>query len=179
MAQLGHGDYHAIPQDGGRVIIIETPFDERIRIIQIDLNKTIVPYGNVAQQRAVEGKAKMYEAAAPAASADMSSYVSKSAKGKGIVTGGGDLVADISEGKKALKDVPEKELPEAMQTMKPEERQKYLEKQNAERERLAAELKELVLQRDAYLREKEKKDAPADADSFDRSVSKTLEKQIR
>ena len=179
MAKLGGGEYHAIPQDGGRVIIIETPFDERIRIIQIDLNKTIVPYGNIVQQRAVESKAMMYEAAAPAASADMSSYVSKSAKGKGIVTGGGDLVADIAEGKKALKDVPEKELPETMQGMKPEARQAYLDKQNAERERLAAELKELVLQRDAYLRDKEKEAAPKAGDSFDRSVSKTLEKQIR
>lgn len=179
MANLGGGDYHAIPQDGGRVIIIETPFDERIRIIQIDLNKTIVPYGDMSQQRDVESKTRLYEKAAPAASADMSSYVNKSAKGKAIITGGGDLVADIAEGKKALKDVPEKELPAAMQTMKPGERQAYLDKQNGERLRLSAELKELVLKRDAFLQEKEKQAAPAAGDNFDRSVSKTLEKQIR
>lgn len=179
MARLGGGDYHAIPQDGGRVIIIETPFDERIRIIQINLNKTVVPYGNVVQKEAVENKTRLYMEAAPAASADMSSYVNKSAKGKGIITGGGDLLADIAEGKKALKDVPEKELPAVMQKMKPGERQTYLDKQNDERLRLSAELKEQVLKRDAFLQEKEKQAAPAAIDNFDRSVSKTLEKQIR
>ena len=181
MAKLGNGEYHAIPQDGGRVVIIATPYDERIRVIQIELNKTVVPYGSAVRQEAVKSKAEMYEKAAPAASADMSSYVSKSAKGKSIVTGGGDLVADVTGGKKKLADVPEKELPPAMQAMPPAERENYIAKQSAERETLSAELKELVLNRDAFIREKEAEQAASGGatDSFDQSVAKTLKKQIK
>lgn len=180
MAKLGSGDYHAIPQDGGRVIIIETPYDERIRIIQIELNKTVIPYGNRARQQAVESKTRMYAAAAPAESADMSSYVSKSAKGKSIVTGDGDLLADVESGEQALAAVPEQELPPVMQSMSAEERAAYVDKQAADRERLSAELKQLVMERDTYIREQEKtKEKEVKGDSFDRSVSETLKKQLR
>jgi hypothetical protein len=179
MAKLGGGEYLAIPQDGGQVISIDTPYDEKMRAIQLDLNKTMLPYGSTVQQDAVKNKALMYEAATRASSADMSSYVSKSAKGKSIVTGSGDLVADVQEGKANLSSVPKAELPQAMQSMNPEEQKKYLDERASEREKLSRELKNLVMQRDQYLRDKEKTAPSTTGDSFDQSVSKTLQKQIR
>lgn len=179
MAKLGNGDYLAIPQDGGRVRVIATPYDEQIVIIQRKLNVTIIPYGSTARQSEVREKARMYEAAPPAASADMSSYVSKSKGGGAVVTGGGDLVLDSREGRVKLESLPKEQLPAEMQTMSPAEQEAYLKGKAAERETLARELAELVQKRDAYVRDEEKKAPKGPEDSFDAGVKRTLEKQMK
>jgi uncharacterized protein YegL len=53
MARLGAGEYIAIPQDGGRIVVIETPYDEEIVIIQRQLNVTVIPYGKRESQARV------------------------------------------------------------------------------------------------------------------------------
>ena len=179
MARLGKGDYLAIPQDGGRVRVIVTPYDDRIVIIQRKLNVTIIPYGSRARQSEVESKARMYEAAPAPAAADMSSYVSKSKGGGGVVTGGGDLVEDAKEGRVKLDALPQTDLPPEMQKMSPAEQAGYVKEKAAEREKLSAELAELVKKRDAYVREEEKKAPKGPEDSFDAGVKRTLEKQMK
>ncbi len=179
MARMGKGEYLAIPQDGGRVRVIETPYDEQIIIIQRKLNVTIVPYGSRAVQSEVEDKAKMYEKAAPSAAADMSSYVNKSAGGKSVVTGSGDLVADFNDGKVKLDKVPEAELPAELQKMSPAERETFVNEKTAERDALSKELAGLVQKRDTFVRDEEKKAPTAPADSFDSGVKKTLEMQMK
>ncbi|MDR2450699.1 MAG: VWA domain-containing protein [Candidatus Accumulibacter sp.] len=176
MARLGHGDYHAIPQDGGRVVIIVTPFDERIREIQFRLNKTVIPYGSRIKQREVEDKTRQYEAAVPAA-AEISSFVSKSGKGSKVITGSGDLVDAVHTGKARLGEIPVEELPPAMQKMSAAERERYVAERRAEREKLSGELGEIVLLRDAYLKEQSARE-PVEADSFDRAVKETLKNQV-
>jgi hypothetical protein len=177
VARLGHGDYHAIPQDGGQVVIVVTPFDERIRKIQIELNKTVIPYGSRVEQRLVESKRSQYEAAAAPAAAEMSSFVNKSGKGGKVITGGGDLVDAVHTGKARLAEIPVEELPPAMQEMPAAERERYVAERKAEREKLSRELSEIVLSRDAYLREQSARE-PAPSDSFDRAVKETLKNQV-
>lgn len=175
MARLGHGDYHAIPQDGGQVVIVVTPFDERIRKIQIELNKTVVPYGSRMEQRRTESRTRQYEIA-PAA-ADISSFVNKSSRGVKVITGGGDLVDAVKAGKAKPGEIPAEELPPAMQKMSAAERERYVAERQAEREKLSRELGAIVLQRDAYLKEQSARE-PAKADSFDRAVKETLKNQM-
>ena len=175
MARLGHGDYHAIPQDGGQVVIVVTPFDERIRKIQIELNKTVVPYGSRMEQRGTESRIRQYEIA-PAA-ADISSFVNKSSRGVKVITGGGDLVDAVKAGKAKPGEIPAEELPPAMQKMSAAERERYVAERQAEREKLSRELGAIVLQRDAYLKEQSARE-PAKADSFDRAVKETLKNQM-
>ncbi|MDL2268447.1 VWA domain-containing protein [Desulfosarcina sp. OttesenSCG-928-A07] len=180
MARLGAGQYLSIPQDGGRTTIIETPYDTEIRILQKDLNLTIIPYGTSVRQESVKAKAKMYEAVAPSTAADMSSYVSKTGRGRSAVTGSGDLVADVEKGKTTLSQVAKTDLPENLQKMSESERAAYLETQKAKRAEVSKALAEKISQRDAYIQEK-MAEMPTDKDlqdSFDRSVSKTLLKQI-
>lgn len=179
MAKLGKGEYLPIPQDGGRVRVIETPYDEQIIIIQRKLNVTVVPYGSRARQSEVQSKAKMYEDAPKAAALDMSSYVSKADGGKSVVTGSGDLVADFNDGKVKLDKVPEAELPDELQKMSPAERETFVNEKTAERDALSKELAGLVQQRDAYVRDEEKKAPTTPADSFDTGVKKTLEMQMK
>jgi uncharacterized protein YegL len=180
MARLGKGEYMAIPQDGGRVVVIDTPYDITIREIQIKINKTVIPYGSVPQQRAVEAKGRMYEAAPASTSADMTSFVSKSGKGAKAVTGRGDLVADSKTDKELLKNVKTEELPENLQKMSAREREDYLNKQSKEREDLTGQLAEQVKKRDDYIKSKTAEaESTAPADSFDANVSKTLKEQIK
>ena len=177
MAQLGHGEYYAIPQDGGQVIIIVTPYDERIRVLQIELSKTVIPYGSKIAQEKVSDKTRMYETADAPAAAEMSSYVNKSGRGSKVITGSGDLVDAVNAGKVKLKELPKEDLPSAMQKMSTAEQEKYVAGQNAEREKLSKELSGLVLKRDKYIQEQSAKE-PAKADSFDRAVKDTLKKQV-
>ena len=177
MARLGHGEYSAIPQDGGRVIIIVTPYDDRIRVIQIELNKTVIPYGSKMSQEKVSAQTRMYETADAPAAAEMSTYVNKSGKGGKVVTGSGDLVEAVNAGKAKLSELPKEDLPPVMQKMSAAEQEKYVASQNAEREKLSKELSDLVLKRDKYIQEQSAKE-PAKTDSFDRSVKDTLRKQI-
>lgn len=178
MAALGKGEYLAIPQDGGRVRVVVTPYDEEIIIIQRKLNITVVPYGSSARKDEVLSKTKMYESAPAPAAADMAGYVSKSEGGRAVVTGDGDLVADAKEGRVKLDKLPAKELPEEMQKMTPTEQTAYLNAKAAEREDLSRQLAALVQKRDAYVREEENKAPEESADSFDARVKKTLEKQM-
>lgn len=127
IAGLGKGEYLAIPQDGGRVIIIATPYDEEIIIIQQRLNSTVIPYGSVATQRETDKKLRMNQEAPAPAAADMAAYVYKAGRAQKagsakVITGGGDLVADLQQGNKTLEDIPEAELPPSIQGLPRSER---------------------------------------------------------
>jgi hypothetical protein len=181
IAQQGGGQYVAIPQDGGRIVIIETPYDQDILILQGRINATIVPYGRAEQQESTLDKAKSYRAA-PSASiaAEMSSFVNKSGKGKAAVTGAGDMVADIAEGRVNLADIPKQELPAPLQNMAAEDKKAYLAARGEERDQLSRQLAEKIRQRDAWLRDDAARTMgeKGKGDSFDQAVSRALEAQI-
>ena len=58
IAQNGNGRFIPIPQDGGQVVIIETPYDEDIIILQREINGTVIPYGPRAMQKRTEDKTR-------------------------------------------------------------------------------------------------------------------------
>lgn len=178
MAQLGGGDYLAIPQDGGQVTIIATPYDDPIIIIQRKINATIIPYGSAEHQGKIAKKIKLNESAPSSAAADMASYINKSQKGAGAVTGGGDLVEDIKNGRLKLDKIEAKELPAELKDMPVAKQKEYIDQKIAERESLSAELASLVKKRDEFIREAGAK-AASSTDNFDSGVKKTLQKQIK
>ena len=65
IAQRGDGRYIPIPQDGGHLVIIETPWDTEIIELQGRINGTVIPYGPRAQRSSVEQKTRQVAAAAP------------------------------------------------------------------------------------------------------------------
>src|SRR5204863_8474991 len=69
IAQNGNGRFIAFPQDGGQVVIIETPFDEDIIVLQNEINGTVITYGSGALQKRTEGKTKQLSQVAAAAPA--------------------------------------------------------------------------------------------------------------
>ncbi len=182
IAQLGRGDYIPIPQDGGQVVIIETPFDEDIIILQREINGTVIPYGPRAMQKRTEGKTKQLSeaaAAAPAQASEMASYLNKRSKTTSeAVTGDGDLVSDVSAGRSSFSTIKEEDLPDNLRTMKPEQRADEVNKQMGQRKALNEKLSALVAKRDKYVADQRAK-APPKASSFDRVVEDTLKAQIK
>lgn len=182
IAQRGNGRFIPIPQDGGEVVVIETPYDDEIIILQKEINGTVIPYGPKALQQRVEQKRRQLSevaAAAPSSASDMASYINKRAKvSSEAVTGDGDLVSDIANGRQTLSAVKDDELPETLRNLAPEQRAAAIEKSTAERKALNAKLATLVQKRDKFVAE-QKRTTPAKASSFDRVVEDTLKAQVK
>ena len=109
IAQMGNGRYIPIPQDGGHLVIIETPYDRDIIELQGNINHTVIPYGPREQRSSVEQKTRQVTAAPAPAASDMASYMNTRAKiadhlgaGAEAITGRGDLVADVLNGRQPL-----------------------------------------------------------------------------
>jgi hypothetical protein len=180
IAQMGRGKYLPIPQDGGHLVVIETPWDVEIIELQRRIHGTVIPYGSRMQRSSVEQKTRQVQAAPRSAASEMAGYLSKSAGRSGeAITGRGDLVADVAAGRQKLDSVQDEDLSDQMRAIKPAERQAYIDKQSAERKRLNERMAELVKKRDGYVMEQRKKAPTKTADSFDRAVAETLAAQVK
>lgn len=180
IAQRGDGKYLPIPQDGGKVVIIETPYDRDIIILQNDINRTVIPYGKVEQQRRVKTNAARSEEAPAPTATDIASYLIKRAGPRQVITSDGDLVADAAAGRVKIEAVPEAELPDNLKKLPPKERQAEVDRQSAARKALDEKLAALVKKRDQFVADA-RKNQPANAkkDSFDQVVEETLKAQVK
>lgn len=181
IAQQGDGRYIPIPQDGGPIVVIETPYDQDVIILQEQINKTVIPYGPPPMQRRTEEKARQLSsvaAAAPASASDMASYINKRAARSTEAVTGGDLVSDVSSGRKKLDEVKDEELPASLQALPAPQRAAKLEAELQTRKALNEKLAALVKQRDAYLATQRDKE-PKTKSSFDREVEAALKVQLK
>ena len=183
IAQLGDGRFIPIPQDGGDLVVIETPYDDDIIILQKEINGTVIPYGPQRLQKRVEEKTRQLSqvaAAAPASASDMASYLNKRSRiSSEAVTGDGDLVSAVASGRTTVAGVKDDELPDALRKLSPDQRAAEVEKQTQARKNLNEKLAALVRKRDAFVAEKKRTAAPGKASSFDRAVEETLKVQIK
>jgi hypothetical protein len=183
IAQLGDGRFIPIPQDGGDLVVIETPYDHDIIILQKEINGTVIPFGPQKLQKRVEEKTRQLAqvaAAAPSSASDMASYLNKRAKiSSEAVTGDGDLVSAVAAGHTNIASIKDDELPDTLRKLTPEQRKAEIEKQTQTRKSLNEKLAALVQKRDAFVADKKRSAAPAKASSFDRAVEETLRAQVR
>ncbi|MDR1452030.1 MAG: VWA domain-containing protein [Helicobacteraceae bacterium] len=178
IARLGEGEYIAIPQDGGRIIVIKTPYDDEIIVIQRKLNDTVIPYGDVRAREIAESKLDSFVMAEASIAAETSKFVNNQSGGGGVITGGGDLIEAINNKSVKLKDVTADKLPENMRKMTAKEKETFVELQIKTRATLAKDLAATIAKRDAFIAAAQAKDKP-EGDSFDRAVSRTLQKQVK
>ncbi len=180
IAQMGRGRYIRIPQDGGHLVVIETPYDIEIIELQGKINGTVIPYGPRSQRSSVEQKTRQAAAAPKPVASDMAGYMNRRAEKTGeAITGAGDLVADVVAGRQKLAAVKTDELPDSLRAMSPAERQALIDKHMAQRKALNQRIGELVKKRDQYVLDQHKKSPAPAADSFDRAVAETLKAQIK
>ncbi len=180
IAQHGNGRFIPIPQDGGQIVVIETPYDDDIIILQKEINGTVIPYGPRELQQRTESKTRQLSqvaAAAPAMATDMASFLNKrSTASSEAMTGAGDLVSDVNSGRQKLAAVKDADLPEHLRKLSPEQRAAALDKQLQTRKLLNTKLAALVAKRDKLVAEQQAK-APPPTSSFDRAVAETLKAQ--
>lgn len=179
MAALGGGKYFCIPQDGGQVQVMSSPYDREIIELQLRIDRTALPYGSLEKQG--ELRAKLSErAAAPAeVQVDNSEFYSKKSAAKEIVTGGGDLVDDVRNNVRRLDEINQNDLPADLRGLSGDKLKAAVDARQAEREKLEADMAGLVKQRDDYVAEELKRQKPGDAeDSFDKSVSEAISAQF-
>ncbi|HUG63355.1 MAG TPA: vWA domain-containing protein [Methylomirabilota bacterium] len=178
IAALGKGEYMAIPQSGN-MQVVETPYDEQIRGLQLKIDLTVVPYGSARDQSRVEEKLRLKSESSPAAAADMAGYMNRatSKSERKAVTDDNDLVNRVISGDVELSTLPGAELPEPMQAMDAEQRKVFIDTKIAERDALQAEILGLVLERDQYLSEQAEKSGDG-GDSFDGEVKETMVRQL-
>lgn len=178
IADLGKGRYLPIPQSGGRIIQIETPYDDAILQKQSALDDTILVYGNRTVQAQVSSKMSIRNAAPKATQVDNASYYAKKKSGrKAVISGDGDLVADMDNSAVDLEKLTDSELPAELQNKTTAEKKAIIEEKLKVRKALEVEIAGLVKQRDAYIL-KQKKSQKIPTDSFDDAVKSTLKKQL-
>jgi Mg-chelatase subunit ChlD len=180
IAQYGHGRFIAIPQSGGQITVIVTPYDDDILELQKELDQSVQPYGNSEKQ--AETNTKMREKAeAPAAvQIDNSGYYSKRASKKEVITGGGDLIADIQNKTVTLERIDQKELPKELAGKTKPQVQEWIDDKLAKRKVLETKMAELITKRDTFVSTEQAKTAKASAtDSFDKAVEDTLKEQLK
>ena len=177
IAQRGQGRYMSIPQDGGAVVVVVTPYDDDIRDLQGELDLSVVPFGGAEQREDVVRKMSERKAAAPSTQVENSKYYASRSK-KEVVTGGGDLLADVRNGTGKLDEVKDSELPEPLKGLSTDKRKIWVSEKLEARTGLEKKMEALMAKRDAYVVEQNSKTA-APADSFDRVVEETIRLQVR
>ncbi len=182
IAQRGDGRFIPIPQDGGEIVLIETPYDAGIIELQMEINGTVIPYGPRAEQMRIDEKRRQVASAPRSSASDMASYINKRAMRAGsaeAVTGGGDLVADVAAGRQKLDTVIDENLPESMRGLSAAERHAQVERNLNARRRLNERLSTLIAERDTFIAAQRSKMARHTGDSFDRAIEQTLRMQIK
>lgn len=174
IAQRGGGSYIPIPQDGGQISNIQTPFDQEIIDLQQRLDETIVPFGSPRTQAALEQKIKDKASGSMSKRVDNSAFYSKRSGRKEVVTGDGDIISAVRNNDVKLESVKRENLPEPMQSMSNEEQRSYVDGIIKDRVEIEEEMLELVRKRDEVLRDAEIQAGSAESPSFDRAVRNAL-----
>ncbi len=176
IASLTNGTYGAILQDGGS-IKIETPYDQEIIRLNLQLDSTIILYGPKAEQASAAKNKSVLASLSSEAMADRSSYLGKGEAGA-VMSGRGDLVVEVMNGRESVDKLDEKKLSPELQAMAPAARQELITQKVEERRKLQSELADLVAKRDAAVADKlkslEGKDGVLELDAF-----RTLEAQAK
>jgi hypothetical protein len=147
IANLTNGTYAAILQDGGAVRI-DTPYDDEIKRINVQLDATIILYGSRAEQANAAGNKTVLASLSKEAMSDRSSYFNKSEAGS-VIAGKGDLVVEVMNGRESIDRLDEKKLDPRLQALAPAARQELITQKIEERRALQGELAALVAKRDS------------------------------
>jgi len=171
IASRSEGKYARIQQSGG-MRTVETPMDDELAKLNIELEETVVAYGGKKAKAEAEGKMGSVKGMAPAVAAERAAYKSS---GAGGVMSSYDLIDGIKKGDVKLADVKKDELPEEMQKMDLTQQEEYLAQKEKERVILKAKIQKINKKRAAYIAEELKKSPTKD--SFDDVVQEFIKEQ--
>lgn len=179
IAHAAEGRYAAIPQDGGVVVAVATPFDDDLKKLATELDGTYLEYGSAsfrAEKMAVRARAGgLASTSAPASvAADRASTKAMAAPkaAEDIV----DLAKASGGAGHALDTVRAEALPDVLKGKSKEEQKKVIDALAQKREVLSKKIAEVSKKRDAHVASA-RKDAKAPVDAFDSEVVEALHAQ--
>jgi len=154
IANLSGGAYFQVEQSGGAVIAT-TPYDDELASLSEKLDDTRVYYGSEKERKKATARKevgkKINVAASPSARAQRAVFNASKA-GAANFYGRQELVSDMEDGKLAMADIKEKDLPDNLKKMTAKEREKFVKQTAAKRKNLKDELEKVAAKRQAYIK---------------------------
>ncbi len=167
------GSYVQIEQNGG-VVAITTPFDKELGVLNDDLTKTTLVFGDRRKQ--MEGKDKVSAATALPTStkADRAGFGGKDGR---VATY--DLLDAVKAKEVELEKLKKDELPDELKKLSLKDQKAYLEKLDKKRAELRKKAVELDKKRTDYIQAELKKKGKDGKSAFDNQVLEILRKQAK
>jgi len=175
-AMVGGGAFMCIDQNQS-IAVIAAPQDPEIATLSATLNDTYVPYGKAGAEGKQRQLAQDVNASAGQYAASAAPVQRAQAKSSGLYTNESwDLVDAVNKGKVKIEDVADKDLPDNLKKMKPEERKAYVEEQSKKRGEIQQKIKDLSAQRDQYVATKRRE--AATTQSLETAMISTVRDQM-
>ncbi len=180
-AESAGGEGTCIDQNAaGREVVIATPFDKELLVLNGKLNRTYLCYGLDGLKMVERQRVQDTNAANLSPSVALARTASKATAQYRNSTW--DLIDRMkNDSKFKLEDLKTEQLPEELRKLKLEERTALLKKKAAEREVVQKKIQELSKKRAQYIREhKAKQPKPKDKElAFDEAVQNVLIQQCQ
>ncbi len=184
IARRAEGSFAQIDQSGG-VETIATPFDDKLGELNAALAETNVYYGDSeARARQADMDERLKHMERPAA-ADRAGFVAEAGEGRASAALGTpsdapgglrDLVDAMREETLDVRGLDEELLPEEMREMTPAEREAYIAENQARRDEILTQIRELSEKRADFQRKAMEERAEGE-DGFDATVVRQLREQ--
>ncbi|WP_162144108.1 vWA domain-containing protein [Sporocytophaga myxococcoides] len=171
-ADITKGNYMSIEQDR-KTVYIPSPYDDKISDLNTQLNTTYIEYGNLGKEKKIKQVEQDANAEKYGKENKVNRAVSKSThvyKNKSW-----DLVDASDEKDFKVEEVQTADLPQEMQNMTTDQKQKYIETKKADREKIKTEIQQLNIQREKYIVEQKKSETPEK--SLDKAMLEAIKKQ--
>jgi len=175
-AILAGGDYMSIDHNH-RVVHIDAPQDKRIAELNAKLNQTYVPYGTDGRVKAKRQREQ--DAKSSAISSGLLAKRAESKSSKMYNNSSWDLVDAFETGEVKLDQLPEEELPTAMQKMDKAKQEQYVIGKAKERKKIQQEIATLSKSRNDYVAKEQRKTAKANVNTVNDAVTKAIRKQAK
>lgn len=173
-ALLAGGEYMSIDHNY-QISHYKAPQDDRIYILNQQLNQTYIPYGSLGKKK--YERQRMQDIKSKSIS---SGLMSKRARAKASAmydNSKWDLVDAVSKNKVNIDKLKENELPEELQKMTKEKRKQYVKKKIEARIKLKKEIIELTEKRNKYITEKRKNAVKPSIATMNEAVTSAVRKQ--
>ena len=162
-------------------IAINTPYDEEISVISVQLDESRIYYGNEYDKSVSREKISksryITKGSKDNVKAQRAEYNSSKA-GKDSYYGKNELLENYKEKIIELESIKTEELPDVMKNMPPAEKKKYVEKQLAVRDSLNVALQTIGKKRQQFITNELSKRKAGEVDnSFSNQIYKSIQKQ--
>jgi hypothetical protein len=172
VAKQGNGMFASIDHNNGTVAM-QSPYDAKLAALSSKLNRTYVGYG-MKGRRAKNNQVKQDKNALSSHSSTAASRALAKAGGA-YNASGWDLIDARKTGK--LNKIAKAEMPAEVQGFSNEEMDDYLDKKEAERNKLRAEIKTLSSKRKSYVTKEMKAKGKSEKKSFDYNIRRAVQAQ--